>query len=400
VRIVEAIDRIDLQLGGPSRAVLDLSAALAARSHEIEVVTRDGPHLPREWCGSGGGVDRLLPRATLLGGQRWPIQSGTSRQLLHSLIAASDAVHLHGVWEPFNLQVAAMARAEGTPYVVTLRGMLDDWCMSQRTAKKRLYLTLAGRRYLEGAAFVHCTAAAELQQSKKWFPAGRGVVLPNLIDLSPYAALPGPMPAATTFPFLNAKMQWLLFLGRINQKKGIEHLLDSAKLVRDSGRNVGVVIAGTTNDTRYLEQLQHRASRLGIADCTHFVGHVDAELKTSLLESADLTVIPTSQENFGFVFFESLAAGTPVMTTPLIDTASELEQSGGCFLVPPDPVLMASRLHALLNDDDHLRRCGESAREWVFRTHSPDILAAQYTEMFREAIALSRRNPLTPRPFE
>ena len=65
--------------------------------------------------------------------------------------------------------------------------------------KKRLYLKLAGRKLLEGAAYVHCTADDELAQSGKWFPRGRGRVVPNLIDLEPYGSLPGPEEARQAF---------------------------------------------------------------------------------------------------------------------------------------------------------------------------------------------------------
>ena len=387
MRILEAIDRVDLRTGGPSRAVLDLSLAMAERGHAVTVVTRSGPDLPGEWQDPVRIDGTPRPRAVLLPQSRWLPPGSEAVATLSRLVGDSDILHLHGVWEPFNLRLAALARAARVPYLVTLRGMLDDWCMAQRGLKKRLYLAVAGRRFLERAAVVQCTAEAELHQSEKWFPRGRGLVLANLLNLRPYEALPGPDAALNRFPFLVDQRPWLLFLGRVNAKKGVGHLVEAARLLHVSGCPVGVVVAGTADSSAYLADLKDRVRAAKLTEHVHFVGHVDGGLKVSLLQASALTVIPTSQENFGFVFYESLAAGTPVVTTPLIDTAGELQRSGGCFLVEQDGGMLAKRLQALLADRDRLRGSGLQAREWIFREYATPRMAAQYEAMFREAVA-------------
>lgn len=388
MRILEAIDKVDLRTGGPSRAVLDLALAMAERGHSVTVVTRSGPDLPREWQ-ERVPLDTRQPRGVVLPQSRWLPPGSEAVATLGRLVADCDVVHLHGVWEPFNLRLAAIARAAGVPYVVTLRGMLDDWCMAQRGLKKRIYLAVAGRRFLEQAALVQCTAGAELYQSEKWFPRGRGIVLPNLLNLRPYETLPGPDAAIGRFPFLAEQQPWLLFLGRVNPKKGVGHLIEATRVLRHSGAPVGVVVAGAADSPAYFAELQEQVVAMGLADHVRFVGHVDGELKVSLLQAVDLTVIPTSQENFGFVFYESLAAGTPVVTTPLIDTAGDLQSSGACYLVEQDGGMLANRLKTLLTDRDQLRGSGHQAREWIFREYATPRMAARYEAMFREAVAFS-----------
>jgi glycosyltransferase involved in cell wall biosynthesis len=388
VRILEAINQVDLKTGGPSRAVLDLSLAMAERGHTVTVVTRSGPDLPREWQGPIP-AESSQPRGVALPQSRWLAPGSEAVATLLRLVADSDVVHLHGVWEPFNLRLAAIARAARVPYVVTLRGMLDDWCMAQRGLKKRIYLAAVGQRFLERAALVQCTAEAELYQSEKWFPRGRGVVLPNLLDLRPYESLAGPDAAIRRFPFLADQQPWLLFLGRVTPKKGVGHLIEAARVLRVSGCPVGVVVAGAADSPAYLAELQDRVVSAGLADHVRFVGHVDGGLKVSLLQAVDLTVIPTSQENFGFVFYESLAAGTPVVTTPLIDTAGELQRSGACYLVEQDGGMLADGLQTLLADRDRLRCNGHQAREWIFREYATPRIAARYEAMFRVAVACS-----------
>ena len=395
MRILEAINQVDLRAGGPSRAILDLSLVMAERGHAVTVATSAGPDLPAAWQAGGSRDDGRTPQAVVLKESRWLLPGSDAVATLRRLVSSADVVHLHGLWEPFNLGVAALARAAGVPYVVTLRGMLDDWCMAQRGVKKRIYLAVAGRRFLERAALVQCTAEAELYQSEKWFPHGRGCVLPNLLDLRPYESLPGPDAALCRFPFLADSRPWVLFLGRINPKKGLEHLVDAAKRLHESGSQIGVIVAGAAESPTYLGQLKDFARAAGLANDVHFVGHVDGPLKVSLLQAVAITVIPTSQENFGFVFYESLAAGTPIMTTPLIDTAAELQASGGCYLVEQDGGLIAARLQDLLVDRKRLRASGLRARGWVLDEYATPRIAARYEEMFGHAVAWQRSRVLT-----
>ena len=390
MRILEANEHVNLRAGGPSRAVLDLSIVMAERGHDVTIVTRSGPGIPEAWHRPSTGSAVAAPRATVLEGSGWLPPGSPAVATLTRLVSAADVVHLHGVWEPFNLRIAGMCRAARVPYVVTLRGMLDDWCMAQSAVKKRIYLAVAGRRFLEQAAIVQCTADAELYQSEKWFPGGKGCVLPNLLNLQPYEALPGPGEALRRFPFLADSRPWLLYLGRINPKKGVGYLVDAAGRLRDSGCPVGVVVAGAADRPAYLDELKHRVVAAGLDDCIHFVGHVDGVLKVSLLQAAVLSVIPTSQENFGFVFYESLAAATPIVTTPLIDTAADLQRSGACYLSDQDGCMLATRLQTLLGDRDHLRISGLRARAWLLREYAPPRMAARYEAMFREAVGPHR----------
>ena len=386
MRILEANEQVNLRAGGPSRAVLDLSIVMAERGHDVTIVTRSGPGIPEEWYRPAAGSAVAAPRATVLKGSRWLPPGSPAVATLARLVSSADLVHLHGVWEPFKLRIAGICRAARVPYVVTLRGMLDDWCMAQSAVKKRIYMAVAGRRFLEQAAIVQCTADAELHQSKKWFPGGKGCVLPNLLNLQPYEALPGSGEAIRRFPFLADSRPWLLYLGRINPKKGVGYLVDAARRLRDSGCPVGVVVAGAADRPAYLDELKHRVVAAGLDDRIHFVGHVDGVLKVSLLQSAVLSVIPTSQENFGFVFYESLAAGTPIVTTPLIDTAADLQRSGGCYLSDQDSCALANRLQTLLGDRNHLRISGLRAREWILNEYATPRMAARYEDMFREAV--------------
>jgi len=378
MRIVQALHAIDLRAGGPARVVVDLSAVLASRGHEIVIATENPRDVSPAWMTS---PTQGLPTCVTLPSLGWQIWNASFRRAVENVLTNADLVHLHGLWEPFNLRVASIARRMGIPYIVTLHGMLDDWCMAQRTAKKQIYLAVAGRKMLENAAAVHCTAAAELAQSQKWFSKLQGTVIPNLVDLSAYENLPGADEARARFAFLSTPNPKLIFLSRISPKKGCEHLLECVEILRGRGILADVVIAGT-GPAEYVETLKASADRRGIADAIHFVGHIDGTLKISLLQAGDLLVIPTSQENFGLVFFEALAAGLPVVTTNLVDTKDELAQSGAGWIVPQNATAFADTIEMILKNPSDVAERKQRGRRWIFDNLATSAIACQIESMY------------------
>ena len=210
--------------------------------------------------------------------------------------------------------------------------------------------------------------------------------MPNLIDLSQFETLPGADLAKARWPALGGDAPHLLFLSRIHVKKGIEHMLDAMPALVQMHPDLQLFIAGTGDDA-YLASMQQLAEQHGIADCTHFVGHVGGDEKLSLYEAADLFVLPTSQENFGFVQFEALACGTPVMTTTLVDTWQDIVGSGGGIALEQSAEAIVEGIGPLLGQPERLAEMGRLGREWVFDRLSVDRIAGEFEAMYRDAVA-------------
>jgi glycosyltransferase involved in cell wall biosynthesis len=263
--------------------------------------------------------------------------------------------------------------------------MLDEWSMRQSSIKKRLYLRLLGNRWLQGARKIHLTAQAELDQAAAWFPRSKGVVIPNLLDLGPFARLPGAEAAACQFPSLPGRAR-LLFLSRLHPKKGLPVFLRALQILKGRGIAVCGIVAGG-GSTAYVDSVGRLAASLGLTseDC-RFTGPVVGPLKLSLYQSADLFVLPTSQENFGFVFIEALACGLPVVTTKGVDIWPELQASGAATIAGGDPDAVAAAVAATLTDGTDLRRLGALGREWAFRELDVTSIVERFAGMYRLAM--------------
>lgn len=387
MKLLHYLSRFNLADGGVVRAVLDMGALLASRGHEVEVLTCDDTDVPEEWKAGGAGA----PRVRKIAPPGLPMGLFKRSQLaeIRASIERADVVHLHACWTNSNNQLARMARSMGKPYVLSVHGMLDDWCMAQKTPKKKVYLALAGRRTLEEAALVHCTAEEELRQSSNWYPRGTGMVVPLIFDLDPYRQLPGPDEADGAFgPVgtgdIDPNLPVVLFLSRIHFKKGVDVFVKAAAELKKRGVRCRTLIAGT-GEPDYEHQIRALIDQLGLRDDVRLLGLVTGTKKVSLYERADVFALPTSQENFGFVFPESLACRTPVVTTRGVDIWSELESSGGAVIADRTPEGFAGAIADLLADEPRRRDMGERGRAWVLAQLDPQTIAARFEEMYERA---------------
>lgn len=397
LKILHVMPTFSLEWGGPVRAVIDLSDAMAGLGHEVDVLTCTDAACPQTWRGNAraGAFPRLITHRP--GSLPGPLFTPPQLAPFGPLLERYDVVHFHNIWRPSILQLAPLAEKAGAAYIVSARGMLDDWSMAQKRTKKLAFLALGARRVLERAGWVHCTADAEQAQTRRWIGRGRSAVVPNYMDLRPYV---DPAPAAEArrrFDIPDDGVPLVLFLSRIDRKKGVETLIRSSALLHRRGVPHRLIVAGNA-DPHYLSAMKQLTHDLEMDEVVRFVGMVTGDLKRSLLSAATVFALPSSQENFGFVYFEALACGTPVVTTHCVDTAADLEAGGGALLAELDPEPFSARLEPLLYDPDLARQMGAAGRRWAFKFLSPRPLLARFESLYRTAHERWPRMP-DPAPY-
>jgi len=374
-KFVHFLRRLHLKEGGVARAVLDICSLLATRGHDVTLLTVEGMDVPADWESGAKNLPRVvtIPAPSFFRGVSPEVD-----RVLHE----ASVLHMHTPWDLSNLWLARRAGQLKIPYIVSVHGMLDEWSVRQRWLKKWLYLALAGRRFLAGAALIHCTATAELRQIKRFIRRGSGMVLPYVIDLSAYAAPADPDQAFREFPELCRDASRLLFLGRLHPKKRPDILIEAAAKLKKSGHTCQLILAGPGDQT-YVAALQQLAVQYDIADMVLFPGMIHGCTKTSMYLAADVFVLPTSQENFGIVLIEAMASGMPVVTTFGVDIWEEI-QSGGAIIVEQDVDQIAAAIRSLISDIPTAKQRGQKGREWVFRELNADRVIDTYEKMYRD----------------
>ena len=373
-------------LGGVVTAAIDLCQSMAARGHQVTLVTCDAADVPPSWsdASSGGNSPRVV-EVSHAAFTKLLLSRDAKRQCA-ALIDAVDVAHLHTPWELGNYQLSPLLRRANVPYVVTVHGMLDHYSMRQKGLKKQAFLAIGGRQLFAHATTVHFTAESEKEQALHYIPgADRAFVQGCSLDFTPYNPLPGPETAYRAFPQLKPDVRKILFLSRVHPKKGVDLLIRAAAQLKGRSFPFQLLIAGP-GDEPYVAELKRLAGELGVADDAHFLGMVGGVQKTSLYQAADVFVLPTHQENFGLVLPEAMACGTAVVTTRGTDIWREL-QSGGASIVDGSPTSLADAIVEVTNDPQRCARLGQQGREFVHQWLDPNRVAAAYESMYFDAIS-------------
>ncbi len=107
----------------------------------------------------------------------------------------------------------------------------------------------------------------------------------------------------------------IIFVGRIEPLKGIDRLM-TAMTYLQNGRRPRLLIAGGGENSRHeIERLRKLAGELQIEDSIDFLGLIKQSELPLFYSAADVCVVPSYYESFGLVALESLACGTPVVST-------------------------------------------------------------------------------------
>ena len=181
----------------------------------------------------------------------------------------------------------------------------------------------------------------------------------------------------------------LLVMARLEQRKGITHLLDALpQLPRHIRESVSVLVAG---DGPEREALEAQYAAMGIADIVHFLGHRDD--RWSLYEAADVVVLPSiSHEDMPIVILDAMAAGRPVVASRVAGIPEQVVDGLTGRLVPPgDSAALAGALKAVLGDSQIRAAMGRAARDRYESTYTPRRFVDAYRRLY--ASLLERRRP-------
>jgi len=343
--------------GGTIVSVHGLAAALAARGHDVHVYTTsvdgagdsDVPH----------GVPVMLDGVNV-----WYFRSPSLRRIYRSpdlaralaaTVAGFDVVHTHAIFLWPLWAAARAAERAGVPHVVSPRGMLERDLINERSALlKGLWIALFERRNLEHAAAIHVTSAREADEAAAFgFHLPQMREIPNGVDLAPAAAGPLSPPVSA----LIGGRPYVLFLGRLSWKKGVDRLLGAMARVPDAV----LVVAGHDEDG-YRATLEAVAARVGVASRVIFTGAVHGVDKAALLAHAQLLVLPSYSENFGNVVVEAMAAGCPVIVSPEVGLADAVKDTGAGWVVEGDALTLGRAVARLIADPGLRRDMGARGR--------------------------------------
>ena len=268
-----------------------------------------------------------------------------------------DVLHCHGIYPPG--YVAALSeRKLRIPIVVTSH----DWSLSEehwRLAKPALF----GRhqKALATADALVAISQGTAEGYRRLCPEARLVVnIPNGVDLETLQKRE-PRPDGL-HPAIKPR-EYILFLGRLKQRKGVDLLLDAFDRLPGPS-STQLVVAG---DGEEKTSLQARVASLHVRDRVQFVGWIDGTMKTYLLQNALCAVIPSREsEAFPLVTLECYGAGCPVIA-PAIPGLKELVLDGqtGMLTKPESVESLTQALRELVSRPAYASKLGARGSQFA-----------------------------------
>lgn len=173
----------------------------------------------------------------------------------------------------------------------------------------------------------------------------------------------------------------ILFLGKLGKAKGIDDLLDATPALLPACPQARLLLGGDGEQA----QARQRADTLGLGEHVQILGWVGPDAKRALLASAGIYVLPSYIEGLPMSVLEAMAAGMPVVTTPVGGIPEAVADGVEGFLVPPgDVAALTDRLRRLLTDDALAARMGAAGRHKVATTFSTDVILPRLERIYME----------------
>ncbi|HEY5667937.1 MAG TPA: glycosyltransferase family 4 protein [Candidatus Saccharimonadales bacterium] len=357
--------------GGVKEHVFAQQAELQRRGHEVYVLTprpkEDYEPAPDEriiFVGASNNFNSPLHTTV-------QVSAGVNETIDRVLEEQNfDILHFHEPWVPM-LSAQILSRSKSVN-VATFHAKLPETIMTRTMIKVVTPYTKSVLKYIDELTAVS-EAAAEYVCTLTDKPIA---LIPNGIDLSMYKA-----PARRSE---SRKHKNLLFIGRLEQRKGLKHLLHAFKLLHDRKSDITLNVIGDGPDRSKLESL---AADLGIDEHVNFLGYISNGDKADLLRTSDLFCSPALYgESFGIVLLEAMATGTVTVAGDNSGYASVMKGMGALSLVNPKHHAEFSRRLELLLYENDLRRLWRDWAKQQLPQYGYDRIVDQYEEVYKGAL--------------
>jgi phosphatidylinositol alpha-mannosyltransferase len=356
--------------GGVLEVVLALRDGLESRGHNVKIIT------PK-------------PRGSELSSAPGMIFIGTStdfRSVAHTTSQVSstvdsnhideileteqfDILHFHEPWVP--LLSRQLLQRSTSVNIATFHSKVPETLMTRTIIKVVTPYLKSVMKYLHELTAVS-DSGAEYAAGLTDQPI---TIIPNGIDLAKYQQ--------ATKPKKKAAAKTILYIGRLERRKGVQYLLKAYKQLAQDNLDVKLIIAGDGPERERLELL---AEDLRLPN-VNFLGFVSEELKLELLAEADLFCSPAIfGESFGIVLLEAMATGTVCVVGNNSGYVDVLQELGAISIVNPrDTEEFARRLDILLNQAA-LRALWQKWAKVYVQQFSYPYVVDRYEELYKEAL--------------
>ncbi|MGA1933799.1 glycosyltransferase [Arcobacter sp. YIC-464] len=297
-------------------------------------------------------------------------------------IKKSDIVHIQAIFNtpvPISLLYAKLFNKA---IVLSPRGSLGLWCLDNGNRFKSLWLNKLLKPLVKNITW-HATATQEKDEILSIYPNAKVTIIPNGIEFDNYQNSNILSSKEYVNKFTNQNFESnkiIISMGRLQKKKGFDILIDSFNIVLKSFPNSVLLIAGS--DEGEEKKLKKQIQNLNLEKSIFLIGAISGQDKIDFLANADLFCLPSHNENFGNVYVESLATGTPIVASKMTPW-SEVEEYNCGKWVNNNIVETSKAMNEILNQDKN--KLKENSKNLASKYDWKNI-AAEFKELYESVL--------------
>jgi glycosyltransferase involved in cell wall biosynthesis len=363
--------------GGPIYSTYELAKAFKRNGVDVRVITTNANG--NEKLKLKTGVFHKLENDLPVKYYKSVDSRGTSLSMLFNLrkdIKQSDLVYLISIFSPSTPVTIFLCRLFKKPLIISPRGQLGRWCLEQGSPFKKLWLRVFVQPFIKNLNW-HLTSETEQQAVLAVYPSAKTFVIPNGVSPQLFSFSDKPKDKTfyrkyTVFDCSNKKI--IISMGRLQKVKGFDILINAMSFAQRE--DAVLLIAG--EDFGEKENLEKLIDKLGLKEKVFLVGNIEGLDKIEFLRNADVFALPSHHENFGMVYAEALAAGTPVIAS--INTPWQDVEKYHCGKwVENTSEKFAEVINELLKID--IRIMGLKGVKFIKDNYSSEILVQKFLKM-------------------
>ena len=359
MKILRVIPSLNPEAGGAVEGARQMDRQLLSMGILVEVVSLDSKSESEFLCSYPAKVHPLGPSV---------LNYSYNKRLVPWLTknhSRFDAIVVDGIWQYHSFGVWRAISNSETPYYVYTHGMLDPWFKKTyplKHIKKSLYWPWAEYRVLRDAKAVLFTTEEEMILARKSFSLYK---CNEQIVSYGISEPPKDVSLASRFFLKYSELKGkkiILFLGRINEKKGCDQLIEAFGKLAVEIPDLHLVMAGP-DEKNWKSSLVKMAKNLKVDGQITWTGMLTGDDKWGAFYAADVFCLPSHQENFGVVVAEALSCSKPVLITNKVNIWREIVKYGAGIVV-----------------DDDLESIYKQIEDWL------DLTSAEFTSMKGSAL--------------
>ena len=293
-------------------------------------------------------------------------------------IRKSDLVHIQSVFNISTIFALIYSKVLNKPNILSVRGQFGEWCLNNGSKIKSSFLKYLIKPFTKETIW-HATAQQEKDEILSIFPNANVEIIPNGIEYEKFQNSNILSKQEYLKKFTNEDFEpnkIIVSMGRLQKKKGFDILIDSFFETLKSFPNSILLIAG--GDEGEEKNLKNQIRNLNLEKNVFLVGAISGQDKIDFLANADLFCLPSHNENFGNVYVESLATGTPIVASKMTPW-SEVEKYNCGKWIENNVEKTSEAIYEILNKDRETMRVNSKK---LAQTYDWKNIALKFKKLF------------------